>query len=93
MGRDVRKTTTSNVEEGCEIGKSLFADVIVEIVRDSRGLVIWASKVITEATGAGNPCNFGADGLSTTDSCDVGTSAWELWCELGCHFAIIRLTR
>ena len=93
MGRDVGKTATRNVEEGCEILKSLFADVIVEIVRDSRGLVTWASKVITEAPRAGNPCNFGVDGLSTTDSCDVGTSAWELWCELGRHFAIVRLTR
>ena len=92
MGRNVRKPTTSDVEKGGEIGKSLFADVIVEIIRNSRGLVRRASKVITEATGASNPCNFGANGLSTTNSCDVRTSAWKLWCELGCLFAIVRLT-
>ena len=28
MGRDVGKTATRDVEEGCEIGQSLFADVI-----------------------------------------------------------------
>ena len=29
MGRDVGKAATRTVKEGCEIGKSLFADVII----------------------------------------------------------------
>ena len=29
MGRDVGKAATRTVEEGCEIGKRLFADVIL----------------------------------------------------------------
>ena len=93
MRRNIWKPAVGKVGESAKIRLGGWGDVIVQIGRYRACLVIRALKVVAEASGASNPCNLGANGLSATDCCDVGARARELRRELWCLFAVVGLTR
>ena len=86
------KATVAAVEEGGEVCQCVFADVVFQIVFYGGRLILRPGEVIAKASRAGDPSDFGTDGLGSTDGSDVWTCAWELRCELGCLLAVIGLT-
>ena len=85
----VRKAAIGEVGERSEIGPNIFADMIVQIIRNSRCLVLWTREIITEPAGAGDPGDLGINGLSAADSSDIRTGTWELRSELRSLLAVI----
>ena len=93
MRRNIRKSAVGKVGEWTEIALGTWGNVVVQVCGYRAGLVIRAGEVIAEASGAGDPRDFRADGLSAADCGDVRTCAWELRCKLWRRFAIVGLTR
>lgn len=92
VGGDVGEGTAAAVEEGGVVGERCRADFVAEVVGDSGFLVVGLAEVVAEATAAGNPCYFGADGLRATHCGNVWACTWELGRELRSLLAIIGLT-
>ena len=67
MGRNVRETAIGKVGESAEVGFGSWADVVAQVRGYRAFLVRRAREVVAEASGAGGPGDFGADGLSAAD--------------------------
>ena len=93
MRRNIREPAVGEIGESAEVLLGCWGDVIVQIGGHRACLVIGAREVVAEASGASDPGDLRADGLSATDCGNVGTCAWELRCELWCLCAVVGLTR
>ena len=80
--RNIRKSAIGEVGECAEITLGTWGNVVAQVCGYRAGLVIRAGEVIAETSGAGDPGDFRADGLSAADCGDVGTCAGELRCKL-----------
>lgn len=92
MRRNIRESAIGEVGESAEVVLGSCADVVIQVGGYRACLVCGASEVVAEASRAGDPSDFRADGLGAADCRDVGACAWELRCELWCHLAVVGLT-
>ena len=92
MRRNIRESAIGEVGESTEVLFSSRADVVIQVSGYGASLVRRASEVVAEASGAGDPGNLRADGLSAADCGNIGTRSWELRRKLWCIFAVVGLT-
>ena len=91
MRRNIRKSAIRKVGESAEVLLGICTDVFIQVGGYRALLVRGASEVVAEASGASDPSDFGADGLSAADCGDVGTCSRKLRRKLWCHVAIVGL--
>ena len=92
MRRNIREPAIGEVGKSAKVLFGSCADLVIQIGGYRACLVIRASEVIAEASGAGDPGDLRADGLSAADCGDVGTCARELRRKLWCLVAVVGLT-
>lgn len=92
MRRNIREPAIGEVGESTEVLFGSRADVVIQVGGYRASLVRRASEVVAEASGACNPGDLGADGLSAADCSNIGTCAWELRRKLWRLFAVVGLT-
>ena len=59
MRRNVRESTITKVGESTKVIHGRFADIFVEVGGYGARLILRTSEVIAEASGAGDPSDFG----------------------------------